>query len=111
MSNTPNGAAPKKRPSGGNNFFRMRNRFQAKRDTGPRQSAVSLLIPTNSSSSTQNLSEQNSNVSTPSEPRSITISNKQCAYTGWPLYFPEIGIHKSKNISFSNLIKKKMFSF
>lgn len=78
--------AANKRASGNNNFFRMRNRFNANRDAGPRQSAVSLLIPSGGQSTSYGQSS-----SSPGESSAIKIGNKCGPYAGWQLYFPKVG--------------------
>lgn len=75
-----------------NNFFRMRNRFHNNRNTGPRQNAMSFLLPSGSPSSTT--SDSTSNTTSTEASTSLTsfrINKKTIPYVGWQLYFPEIG--------------------
>lgn len=98
----PNNAAANKKKKPNNQFFRMRNRFH--NDSGPRQRPVSLLIPQSSSSShpTNNTADSanetalngstNGNASVPPTRAASFRINKRCGpYSGWQLYFPEIG--------------------
>lgn len=93
-----NGSRPtNNRKTTGNNFFRMRHRFQSNRQSGPRERPVSLLIPqpNQSSASTSGANSSNASSSTSagraSETASFRINRKSGPYSGWQLYFPETG--------------------
>lgn len=106
-----NAAAPNKRNTTNNNFYRMRNRYQGNRNTGPKQRPVSLLIPQPASSSStglsNRLSDSSSNIASgagqPTETASFRINRQSGPYSGWKLYFPEIG-----NTVATKLNKQKM---
>lgn len=70
------------------NFFRGRNRFHA---TGPRQNTVSVPIPQPSSIEPIGGAYQPSAGPAP-QSISFRIDKKSGPYSGWKLYFPEIGI-------------------
>lgn len=100
----PNNAAANKKKKPNNQFFRMRNRFH--NDSGPRQRPVSLLIPQSSSSSltsnntadSANETASNGNSSVPPTRAASFRINKRCGpYSGWQLYFPEIGNYSPWN--------------
>lgn len=97
MADNPNAnknAAGNKRKTPKQSFFRMRNRFNTKRDTGPRSNAVSMVISSDGSLSSSSTSVgQNSQSSSSgygsensTPPRS---RRKEYGYSGWHLYFPE----------------------
>lgn len=86
MAENPNpnrNATGNQRKTTKNSFFRMRNRLNAKRDTGPRPTAVSMVIPSDDSSSSP------SNSSGYSSQSSYETPPRAAGYSGWNLYFPE----------------------
>lgn len=116
-----NGAAPNNRKTSSNNFFRMRHRLQNNRNSGPRQPTVSLLIPQSSTPSPTNAPssgfgssatpESQGNSSTvPRQPiASFRIDKNAGPYSGWKLYFPEIGIFQIINVYEINFSKYFFF--
>lgn len=111
MASNPNESNPpqnnSRKTNRGPNFFR---RPGANRNTGPKQRPVSVLIPQPSSSPIPNQthnsnSNSDSGYSTtsgsasssssaetpPQQTASFRINKKSGPYSGWQLYFPEIG--------------------
>lgn len=117
-----NGSRPNNKKTPGNNFYRMKNRFQNFRNSGPRERPVSLLIPqpssnnqSNASSSSSSNNSSGTNTSTAigrsSETTSFRISKKSGPYSGWQLYFPETGESFNSNNHQHQLINCKNFIY
>lgn len=87
-ANNTNQPTSNNKKTGNRNFFRARNRFYA---TGPRQNTVSVPIPQTISTETVGGAYQPS-VGPSTSSISFRIDKKSGPYSGWKLYFPEIGI-------------------
>lgn len=90
-----NGGNNRKKPNG-NNFFRMRNRFHNARDTGPKQRNVSMMIPSSTPHGSDSSSGYSSSSSSPGSnaPSTSFGIKKTGPYSGWQLYFPEVGMFR-----------------
>lgn len=86
-----NGAtANNARKTNNRNFFRMRNRVSS---AGPRPNTFSVLIPQTSNTVTNQSGGGALQPLAVAAPQSISfqIDKKNGPYSGWKLYFPEIG--------------------
>lgn len=107
-----NGTTGNNRKTSNNSFFRMRHHFQSNRNAGPRQPTVSLLIPQPSVLSPANSFTNGNNSATESQSgpsaiptpptTSFRIDKKAGPYSGWKLYFPEIGNSNMQTVTTLN---------
>lgn len=82
-NNAPNSNGSANNQKKPNNKFFSRQRFYGKRDSGPRQNAISFPIPHRTSSEHESDTSFNA----------FQIGGKKSPYSGWQLYFPEVGTY------------------